>query len=321
MGGEVKDPAAVDLRVAAVGAGLVGAGWAIAFAAAGVEVALHDAQAARRGAVMAEIEAALAAMARHGLVEDAAGIAARIAVAERLGDAVAGADYVQESVFEEIEVKRAVSAAIAEAMGEGAVVGSSTSGFPASAFTEGLARRARFLVVHPVNPPHLVPVVEIVPAPWTEPAVVPFVRALMRRIGRSPVVLTREIPGFVLNRLQGALLDEAWHLFEEGYASAADIDATISQGLGLRWSFMGPFETIDLNAPGGIADYARRFGPMYLGLAEGRPAPRRWSDEAVERATAERRAAKPADALDQARLWRDERLMALLAHRRRQPPA
>ena len=152
-----------------------------------------------------------------------------------------------------------------------AAVGSSSSGIPASAFTEHAPRRERFLIAHPVNPPHLVPIVELVPAPWTDPAILPWARGVMQSVGQAPIVVYREIEGFVLNRLQGALLMEAWALFEEGYASAADIDLCVSQGLGLRWSFMGPFETIDLNAPGGVDDYARRLGPLYHSIAHHGP--------------------------------------------------
>jgi 3-hydroxyacyl-CoA dehydrogenase len=198
-----------------------------------------------------------------------------------------------------------------------AIAGSSSSGIPASAFTKDAPNRNRFLIAHPVNPPHLVPVVELVPAPWTDADVVPAVRGLMQRIGQSPVSVTREIDGFVLNRLQGALLNEAFALYEEGYATAADIDATISQGLGLRWAFMGPFETIDLNAPGGIEDYAQRLSPLYAGIARSRSNPKPWSDALVRKITAERRAALPADQLAARRDWRDRRLMALVVHLRK----
>jgi L-gulonate 3-dehydrogenase len=200
-----------------------------------------------------------------------------------------------------------------------AVVGSSSSGIPASAFTEHAPHRERFLVAHPVNPPHLVPIVELVPAPWTDPAILPWLRAMMQSVGQAPIVVNREIEGFILNRLQGVLLKEAWALFEEGYASAADIDLTVSQGLGLRWSFMGPFETIDLNAPGGVDDYARRLGPLYHSIAQSRSNPRPWSPELIERARSERRAALPQDKLPERSAWRDRRLMALVAHRRSQP--
>jgi L-gulonate 3-dehydrogenase len=115
------------------------------------------------------------------------------------------------------------------------------------------------------------------------------------------------------------LLMEAWALFEEGYASAADIDLCVSQGLGLRWSFMGPFETIDLNAPGGVDDYARRLGPLYHSIAQSRANPQPWSPELIERARSERRAALALDKLPERSAWRDRRLMALVAHRRSQP--
>ncbi|WP_289154603.1 3-hydroxyacyl-CoA dehydrogenase family protein, partial [uncultured Salipiger sp.] len=172
--------------------------------------------------------------------------------------------------------------------------------------------RARMLVMHPVNPPHLVPIVEIVPTPWTDPAIPVRARALMEEVGQSPVSLDREIPGFVLNRLQGALLDEAFALLAEGYASAEDIDRTVRDGLGLRWAFMGPFETIDLNAPKGLADYAERLGPMFSGFAEQRQAGRDWRPEAVARADAERREMLPETGLADRRNWRDAMLMAIL---------
>src|SRR5690606_2084294 len=118
---------------------------------------------------------------------------------------------------------------------------------PASAFTEALKNRSRCLVAHPINPPHIIPLVEIVPAPWTDPAVVERTRALMNEVGQAPIQLTREVSGFVVNRLQGALLAEAFRLVENGVCTTADVDAAVADGLGLRWSFVGPFETIDLN--------------------------------------------------------------------------
>lgn len=303
-------------NVAIVGAGLVGSGWAMVFARAGATVRVFDGDAGIRASVLGHIAASLAELRDVGLVDDVDGVLARISVADSLAEALADADYVQESVFERTDVKTAVSLEIDRAMRPEAIVGSSSSGIPASAFTEGCVNRSRFLISHPVNPPHLVPVVELVPAPWTDPAVVPAVRDLMERVGQVPVVVTREVEGFILNRLQGALLNEAWALFEEGYATAADIDKTVSYGLGYRWSFMGPFETIDLNAPGGVADYAARLGPLYHAIAQDRTAPRPWSEELVGRVTAERRAALPVEDLAARRAWRDRKLMQLVAHKR-----
>ena len=300
-------------HIGIVGAGLVGSGWAIVFARAGHEVKVFDATPAVLERLPEQLQTSLSAMKSHDLVDDPGAIVSRIKIEASLEDCVLGASYIQESVIEVLERKREVSAAIDRLLGAETIVGSSTSGLPASSFTENCVNRARFLVAHPVNPPHLVPVVEIVPAPWTDSATVERTRDLMKEVRQEPVLVNREIPGFILNRLQGALLDEAWSLFDQGYASAEDIDKTIKFGLGLRWSFMGPFETIDLNAPKGIDDYARRLGPMYVELAEGRRPAGPWSEEAVARATAERRAELPAEQIDARRQWRDDRLMALRA--------
>ena len=305
--------------VATIGAGLVGLGWTIVFARAGRTVQVFDADPAVRGETLARVRASLDDLAEVGLIEDVAAIEARITVVDRLEEAVRSADYVQESVFERVDVKGAACRDIGRELRPGAIVGSSSSGIPASAFTADVENRSRFVIAHPVNPPHLVPVVELVPAPWTDPSIVPRLRAFMLEVGQEPIVVTREIEGFVLNRLQGALLNEAWALYEEGIASAADIDKTVSQGLGLRWSFMGPFETIDLNAPGGIADYAQRLGPLYHAIARARTAPEPWSEALIAKAEAERRQDQPLETLRERSAWRDRRLMALVAHRRTQP--
>lgn len=302
-------------RVAIVGAGLVGAGWAIVFARAGQSVSIFDARDAARASVMKWIGESLCEMERGGLVRDVPGIMARITLSDTLEDAVGEADYIQESVFERVDVKRAISHAIAAAMRDDAIVGSSSSGIPASEFTSDVAKRERFVIAHPVNPPHLIPLVEIVPAPWTDPSIAPVLRNLMESVGQKPIVLKREIHGFVLNRLQGALLNEAWALFDAGVASAADIDRSVSDGLGMRWSFMGPFETIDLNAPGGVADYAERLGQLYHSIAMDRRHPEQWSPDLIARVAAERRQVLPLEDLASRCEWRDKILMALTAYR------
>lgn len=301
--------------VAVVGAGLVGLGWAIVFSRAGLPVTIFDASAEARAAALGRLEASLLDMEAAGLLDNVADILGRMRVVETLAEAVADADYVQESVFERVNVKADIANAIGPLLKSGAVVGSSSSGIPASAFTEHAENRDRFLIVHPVNPPQLIPLVELVPAPWTDAAIVPAIRSFMKEVGQVPIVVNREVEGFILNRLQGALLNEAWALFEEGYASVEDIDLTVSHGLGFRWSFMGPFETIDLNAPGGVADYARRLGPLYHGIAKARSNPRPWNEDLVARVEGERRAKLALEQLPERSAWRDRRLMALLRHK------
>ncbi|MGR3805370.1 3-hydroxyacyl-CoA dehydrogenase [Marinibacterium profundimaris] len=308
-----------DRPIAIIGAGLVGMGWAIVFARAGRKVQVHDASADLLADLPDRLETALADLADHGLIGDPAPIAARITIAGSLAEALRGAVYVQESILERVDVKRALYAEMAPLLAPDAHVGSSSSGIPSSEFTAGLSIAPRCLVAHPVNPPYLLSVVELVPAEWTLPEAVDSVHALMQAVGQHPIRIARELRGFVLNRLQGVLPREAWALYEEGYCSLDDIDATISKGLGPRWAFMGPFETIDLNAPGGIADYAHRLGALYRDIAAERSEHAPWSADLIARADAERRASLPLDKLADRCVWRDQRLMAFAAHKKTQP--
>jgi L-gulonate 3-dehydrogenase len=307
-------------KIAVIGAGLIGRSWAIVFARAGRQVSLHDSDPASLTANLAALDGSLADLHAAGLLaEPPATVRTRIEVAGSLDQALAGADYVQENVLETVPAKREIFARMDALAPPAAILASSTSTVPASVFSAGLAGRARCLVAHPVNPPYLVPLVELSPAPWTAPDVVERARRLQASVGQVPIVVKREIQGFVLNRLQAALLAEAWRLYEDGYATAEDIDATVREGLGLRWSFMGPFETIDLNAPGGVVDYVSRYGAV-LNEINASQLPRRWSDEGLARLEAERRRKLPANALARRQAWRDRRLMALLAHKRSAAP-
>ena len=306
-------------KIAIVGTGLVGSGWAIVFARAGYEVSLYDTAAGAPARALEMIRARLDDLQAAGLLDrltgDTAAVLARVSIAADLAQALDGAVYVQESVLEQVDIKTAVMQQIDAAIGAATWVGSSSSGLPASLYTEHLGCRDRCLVAHPVNPPYLAPIVELVPAPWTSTGTMTGVRALMEAVGQAPVTMTREAPGFILNRLQGVLLMEAWRLVDEGLISVADVDLTISQGLGLRWSFMGPFETIDLNAPGGIADYANRFGGLYQGIAASTQQHRQWDAPLIARVEAERRQVLPATDLAARSAWRDRRLMALARHK------
>jgi L-gulonate 3-dehydrogenase len=304
--------------VAVIGAGLVGVGWAIVFAQAGLEVRIYDVDPHATERALALIPEQLKELQFFGLVDDPVRIAGCVKPADSLADAIAGAAYAQESVLERVDLKRRLMQELEEVAGSDLVIGSSSSGIPASAFTHGLKIAARVLIVHPVNPPYLVPVVELVPSPDTSRATVDFADALMRGLDRSVVHLRKEIPGFVLNRLQAALLREAWALVEDGVASCEDIDKTVRDGLGWRWSFMGPFETIDLNAPGGVADYANRFGTLWHEIAKSRTHEEPWQPELIRKVEDERRSMLSLDDLASRRAWRDRRLMALAASREKE---
>jgi len=306
-------------KIAVIGSGLIGRAWAMVFARAGHPVKMYDSVPGAVDKAMHLIEDGLRELRGAGLIrEDPVTVVKRISGAAGLADAVHEADYVQENTAERLDVKREVYRQMDEAAPIRCVLASSTSTIQTSRFSEGLKGRQRCIVAHPVNPPHVVPVVEISPAPWTAPDVVERTRALLEKVGQVPITVKREVEGFILNRLQAALLNEAWRLVKEDYVSVEDLDKTIRDGLGLRWSFMGPFETIDLNAPGGIPDYAQRYGAVLHGMMKDvKYEP--WDAALIAKIDAERRQRMPQDRHAEREAWRDRRLMALIAHKRSQP--
>jgi 3-hydroxyacyl-CoA dehydrogenase len=303
-------------KIAIIGAGLIGRAWAMVFARAGHPVMMWDADPAAVAKARGSIEQALAELKEFGLIaEDPAIVRARISGAATLQECIKDADYVQENVAEMLDVKRKLYADMDAAAPASCILASSTSSIPTSIFSESVPGRHRCIVAHPVNPPHLVPVVEISPAPWTSPQVVERATRLQEKVGQVPILVKKEIQGFILNRLQAALTFEAWRLVDEGYVSVEDADKCLKDGLGLRWSFMGPFETGDLNAPGGIADYAARYGGvMYEMIKDVRYQP--MSEALIKRVEAEQRKVTPQERHAEREAWRDRRLMALIAHKR-----
>jgi 3-hydroxyacyl-CoA dehydrogenase len=304
--------------VAIVGAGLIGRSWATVFACGGWDVRLTDPSAETLAAAPGLIRQALKELAAWKLVEDVDKAAARVFVAGSLSEAVAGVEFVQENGPETLEAKRKIFSELDATTPRKAILASSTSAIVASKFTEGLAGRERCLVAHPVNPPHLVPVVELCGAPWTSPQVIAKAREIYESIGQAPITVNREIEGFVLNRLQVALLSEAFRLVGEGIVSPSDLDKTLADGLGLRWSFMGPFQTIELNAPGGIPDYCARYAAFFRRYMADRPDAAVWDDSNIGRVVAAWGKSPTTKEIAQRTGWRDRRLTALKAHKRSQ---
>jgi L-gulonate 3-dehydrogenase len=305
-------------KVAVIGSGLIGRSWAISFSRAGYDVALYDAAPGAAHAALGFVDAVLADLHRDGLLNgnEPDVVRGRIKIAATVADALRGAVYVQENTPERLDTKIEVFRELDQLAAPDTVLASSTSALLPSKFTETLPGRSRCLVVHPINPPYLVPAVEVVPAPWTDAGVLARVGALMRAAGHAPIMMNKEIDGFVMNRLQGALLQEAFRLVAEGYASTEDVDIGIRDGLGLRWSFMGPFETIELNAPAGVADYIARYEGLYKTLWQTQQHIVPWGGALSERVDAERRQKLAANDLPERARWRDRRLMALVAQKR-----
>jgi L-gulonate 3-dehydrogenase len=302
-------------HVAIVGVGLIGRAWAAIFARAGWTVRLTDPHRPTLDAAPGLIRDELHALARHGLANDPDGAAARISIAESLADAVKNVAFVQENGPENVDQKIAIFAELDRLAPPDALLASSTSAIVASRFTEALPGRARCLVGHPVNPPHLVPLVELCGASWTSQETIDRAREIYREIGQVPVTVNREINGFILNRLQGALLAEAFRLVGEGYVSAEDLDHTVKDGLGLRWSFLGPLETIELNAPGGIPDYCARYTGFYKELAAASAGPEVYQSPNVDRVIAAWPHQPSPDRIAALTQQRNERLAALAAHK------
>jgi L-gulonate 3-dehydrogenase len=306
-------------KTAIIGSGFIGRAWAISFARAGNAVSLWDQAEGAVESARDYIAGVLGDLERSDLLngQTPGEILARITPHAALGPALEGAVHIQENTPENLEVKLGVFEMLDREAPFDAVIASSTSALLPSKFTAGLKGRHRCLVVHPINPPYLIPAAEIVPAPWTAPEIVERTRQFLVAAGHAPIVMKRELDGFIMNRMQGALLEEAFRLVADGYASVEDVDIGIREGLALRWSFMGPFETIDLNAPGGVRDYAERYQGIYSNIFPQMQRRVDWAGPVMDIIEAERREKLSADQLQQRQVWRDRRLMALAAHKKK----
>lgn len=307
-------------RAGIVGAGSMGVAFAILFARAGWRVRLYDPDASRRAAAPREIAQRLDDLTQFALLdENASRIAARVEIVDTLEAAAAEADLVQECAPERAELKRDLFMQLDRAAPPEAILASASSFLAASKFVDDTLRgRTRCLVAHPGNPPYLVPVIEIVPGPFTSDSSTTRAIALYGEVGMKPVRVKREVEGFIFNRLQGAVLREAYCLVRDSVASVEDIDTVMREGLGPRWSVIGPFETVDLNTRGGIASHARKMGPSYarMGAERGQHDP--WTPELVAQVEAAMRSALPLDQWDERVGWRDRQLMHLARHRKTQ---
>ncbi|MFN4997750.1 MAG: 3-hydroxyacyl-CoA dehydrogenase [Betaproteobacteria bacterium] len=302
--------------IAVVGSGLIGQGWALVFGRAGFSVQMWDESSTAMSKALETMRHLATELQSCGLISDIDALFSRIKSCESLEAVLQGAQYVQECLPETLEIKQSIFRKMDVIVPRRVVLASSTSSIPSSAFTEQLAGRDRCLVAHPVNPPYLIPVVEISGSPWTSADAIESTVQIMHLIKQKPVVVKREIEGFILNRLQGAVLREAFRLVEQGYVDAEGLDTTLRDGLGLRWSFMGPFETIDLNAPDGLSDYCARYGELYRRISEEQTSTAPWSQALIDLLHQDRRTQVPQEEMASRRIWRDRRLMALAVHKK-----
>jgi carnitine 3-dehydrogenase len=297
-------------RVACIGAGVIGGGWAAHFLARGYDVLAWDPAPDGATRLRELIATAWPALEELGLATGAS--QGRLSVAPTLEAAVAGAEFVQESAPERLELKRALLAAIDQAAPPEVVIGSSTSGFAMIEMQPDGPGAARMVVGHPFNPPYLIPLVEVVGGARTDPAAVAWAAAFYRAAGKHALTLERELPGFIANRLQDAMWREALHMVAAGEASVAEIDAAITAGPGLRWPIMGPCLTFHLaGGAGGMAHMLDHFGPALLEpwtRLQAPPLTRELRDRMVEGCAREAAGRRIADLVRE----RDLKLVAIL---------
>ncbi|GFY57308.1 lambda-crystallin homolog [Trichonephila inaurata madagascariensis] len=305
-------------KVGIVGSGFIGRGWAMLFASVGYEVKLFDVEPSKIDDALADIKIQLNILEEKGDLRGhllASEQFSLISRCDSLKQCVEDSIHVQECVFENVDLKRKVFKEMDAFASNNVVLCSSTSCFPASSFSEDLVHKAQVIVGHPVNPPYYVPLVEVIPAPWTDPDVVTRTKSLMTDIGQRPVILKKEVPGFAVNRIQYALLDECWRIFRDGIMSVEDIDTSMHEGLGLRYAFIGPLETCHLNADG-MLDYCNRYGQGIYKVSETFGPNPKMEGELAEKVHEEISKISPVENLVERRRWRDARLTALARMKR-----
>lgn len=255
--------------VAVVGAGLTGAGWAALFAAHGREVRLFDAESGRADSARTRALEMGGFLADKGLADQSAFArgSSLLRAVPTMEEAVDGVVLVQESVSEALQLKRAVFAAADRAVPPDAILATSSSGLSITDIQAGLRGAGRCIAAHPYNPPHLVPLVELAPGAETDPAVMERAREFYVSVGKDPVLLSRDLPGYLSNRMSAALWREAIELVRAGVASVEDVDRAVSSGPGLRWAAMGPHLLYHLGGgEGGIRGHLEQLGHVKEGM-------------------------------------------------------
>ncbi len=247
-------------KVTSIGAGPIGGGWAAGFLARGYEVTAYIHDAGEAPALQSIIDVAWRCMAEVGLPEGAS--RDNLTVTTDLEAAVAAADFVQESVPENIAIKQALYEKLGDLVPPEVVIASSTSGLSISDIQARCSTPERTVTGHPFNPPYLLPLVELVGGTKSDPAAVEWAAAFYREAGKAPLVLTKEVPGFIATRLQEAIWREALHMVANGEATVEQIDEAVVNGPGPRWAFMGPCMTFHVGGgEGGMAYNLDQFGP------------------------------------------------------------
>lgn len=249
-------------QTAVLGAGVIGSSWAALFSAAGYSVAIYDPAPDAEASTRKLIKSAWPTLEELGLVKGST--AGELSFHHSAVQAVEGAQFVQENVPERIDIKHALFSEIESSLGTNTVVASSASGLTLSEMQTGWKNPSRFVLGHPFNPPHLIPLVEVMGNERTADGTVELAEQFYRDVGKVTIRVQREMPGHVANRLQAAVWREAIHLVKEGVASVEDVDTAMWAGPGLRWAAMGPTMLFHLGAgDGGLATFCERYSDSF----------------------------------------------------------
>jgi 3-hydroxyacyl-CoA dehydrogenase len=272
-----------DPKFSIIGSGSIGIGWAIVFARAGYSVKVFDIEEAALKNFNTQIKSRLELLGENELLaENPQAVLERIQTTLDLAEAVAEADYIQECGPESVEIKRELFTKLANLAKTDAILASSSSALRPSEFASDVASNERCLVVHPGNPPYLISIAEVVPAKFTTDAAIARCTELLTKVGIIPIRVNNEPQGFVFNRLQGAILREAYCLVRDGVISPTDLDLIVTEGLGKRWSIIGPFATSALNVRGGIKAHVARMGKSYFEMGKERGQNDPWDESLVD---------------------------------------
>ena len=277
-----------DPKFSIIGSGSIGIGWAIVFARAGYKVKVYDIEESALRNFEIQVKNRLELLDENKLLTSSPKkIMAKIQTTLDLAEAVAGADYVQECGPENLELKRELFTKLAGLAKPDAILASSSSALRPSEFASDIATNDRGLVVQPGNPPYLISIAEVVPAKFTSEQSIKTCTDLLTKVGIIPIRVNNEPQGFVFNRLQGAILREAYCLVRDGVISPTDLDLIVTEGLGKRWSIVGPFATSALNVRGGIKAHVARMGKSYFEMGRERGQNDPWDEALVERVAAD----------------------------------
>ncbi len=309
-GFKLSDSTQTDIVI--LGAGFIGLSFAAIYSDAGWRVTLADPDAQRRDDAAEGIRTQQEAIGLAGLAQRRAGPVTVVATPDA---ALSTAGLVIECGPEHLATKQAIFADLLAKTGDNAVLVTASSAIQMSRIVTDEQQQARCLVAHPVNPPAVLRIIELCPAPGTSPETMTRATTLFGAVGFRTAALGHEIEGFILNRLQGAVLREAYRLVAEGVANPDDIDAVVRLGLGPRWALSGPFETAELNTPGGITAHAARMGPAYKRMGEERGETVAWTDSLIARVAASREASCGGVSIEDRARWRSRAVAKLVAYR------